>query len=116
MDSFDPFSRPEQGDRSLEDHTRLFLALANHTSYLDDTLCLFYDTTCRVLLSEDGPRESFATFAEWVLARNGSLFTIGPEGDLASPTPDPAPSPPSTRCMEHMPKSTETDEPTLHGS
>ncbi len=43
----DPFVRPEflllllleQGDRSLEDHTRLFLLLANATSYPDVALC-----------------------------------------------------------------------------
>ncbi len=42
----DPLVRPEfllllleQGDRSLEDHTRLFLLLANTTSYPDDALC-----------------------------------------------------------------------------
>ncbi|KAL0172993.1 hypothetical protein M9458_033304, partial [Cirrhinus mrigala] len=60
MDPFVPFSSPEffllllleQGDQSLEDHTRLFLVLANHTSYPDDALCSFYEmslnTTCRV--------------------------------------------------------------------
>ncbi|KAL0159361.1 hypothetical protein M9458_043086, partial [Cirrhinus mrigala] len=35
-----------QGDRSLEDHTRLFLMLANTTSYPDDTLCSFHDAIC----------------------------------------------------------------------
>ncbi|KAL0159338.1 hypothetical protein M9458_043063, partial [Cirrhinus mrigala] len=48
----DPFSCPEYG-RSLEDHTRLFLEVANYISYPDDALCLFYDasvsTTCRAL-------------------------------------------------------------------
>ncbi|KAL0186293.1 hypothetical protein M9458_017963, partial [Cirrhinus mrigala] len=41
----------EQGERSLEGHTRLFLVLASLTSYLDDSLCAFYNasltTTCR---------------------------------------------------------------------
>ncbi len=97
----DPLLRPEfllllleQGERSLEDHTRLFLALAHTTSYLDDMLCSFYDaslnTASRALSSEDGPREDFAVL-EWTLARHGSPFTLCPEGDLASATPEPAP-------------------------
>ncbi len=66
----------EQGDKSLEDYTRLFRMLANTTSYLDDALCAFYDaslnTTCGAPSSEDGPREDFAAFVEWTLVRNGS--------------------------------------------
>ncbi len=83
----DPLVRPEfllllleQGDRSLEDHTRLFLCVANATSYPDDALCSFYDaslnTASRALSSEDGPREDFAAFVEWTLASNGSPLTI----------------------------------------
>ncbi len=70
----------EQGERSLEDHTRLFLVLAHTTSYLDDALCSFYDasltTACRALSSEDDPRADFAVFVEWILARNGSPLTV----------------------------------------
>ncbi len=118
----DPLVRPEfllllleQGDRSLEDHTRLFLLLANPTSYLDDALCAFYDaslnTACRALSSDDGPREDFATFVEWTLARNGSPLTVCPEDDLARSTPDPEPSPPSPRGTEHQPEPTDDGEP-----
>lgn len=73
----DPLVRPEflllleQGDRSLEDHTRPFLCVANATSYPDNALCSFYDaslnTASRALSSEDGPREEFAAFVEWTL-------------------------------------------------
>ncbi len=118
----DAFTRPkylllllEQGDRSLEDHTRLFLMLANTTSYLDDTLCSFYEAslnnTCRAPSSEDGLREDFAAFVEWTLPRNGSPFTICPMEDFARSTPDPEPSPPSPRCAEPHPKPTEDGEP-----
>ncbi len=101
----DPLVRPEfllLQDRSLEDHTRLFLFVANTTSYQDNARCAFYDsslnTACRALLSEVGPREDFAAFVEWTLARNGSPLTICPEDDLARSTPDPVPSPPSPHC------------------
>ncbi len=118
----DPLLRPEfllllleQGERSLEDHTGLFLMLANTTSYPDDALCSFYDaslnTASRALSSEDGPREDFAAFVEWTLARNGSPLTVSPEDDLARSTPDPEPSPPSPRGAEHQPKPTDDGEP-----
>ncbi len=131
----DPLLRPEfllllleQGERSLEDHTRLSLALTELTSYPDDALCSFYDaslnTTCRALSSEDGPRAEFAAFVEWTLARNGSPLTVSQGDDLARSTPDPMPSPPSPRCAERMPEPTAdgepepaaTDEPSPHGA
>ncbi len=107
----DPLVRPEfllllleQGDRSLEDHTRLFLCEANTTSYPDDVLCSFYDaslnTATRALSSEDGPREDFTAFVEWTLARN-----------VERSTPDPEPSPPSPRGVEHQPEPTDDGEP-----
>ncbi len=118
----DPLLRPEfllllleQEDRSLEDHTRLFLCVANATSYPDDVLCSFYDaslnTASRALSSEDGPREDFAAFVEWTLARNGSPLTVSPEDDLARSTPDPEPSPPSPCGKEHQPEPTDDGEP-----
>uniref|UniRef100_A0A671M6G2 Voltage-dependent L-type calcium channel subunit beta-4 n=1 Tax=Sinocyclocheilus anshuiensis TaxID=1608454 RepID=A0A671M6G2_9TELE len=96
----DPLLRPEfllllleQGERSLEDHIRLFLALAELTSYPDDALCAFYDTSlntaCRAPSSEDGPRAEFAAFVEWTLARNGSPSPACSHENLASSTPDP---------------------------
>ncbi len=118
----DPLIRPEfllllleQEDRYLEDHTRLFLCVANATSYPDDALCSFYDaslnTASRSLSSEDGPREDFAAFVEWTLKRNGSPLTVSPEDDLARSTPDPEPSPPSPRGKEHQPEPTDDGEP-----
>ncbi len=118
----DPFFRPEfllllleQGDKSLEDHTRLFLMLANATCYPDGTLCSFYNaslnTTCRALSSEDGPRGDFAAYVEWTLARNGSPLTVCPEDDLARSTPDPEPSPPSPCGAKHQPEPTDDGEP-----
>ncbi len=105
----------EQGERSLEDHTRLFLLFAHTTSYPDDVLCAFYNaslnTASRALSSEDGPREDFASFMEWTLARNGSPFTVSAVDDLARSTPDPEPSPPSPRGAEHQPEPTGDGEP-----
>ncbi len=117
----DPLARPEyllllleQGERSLEGHTRLFLVLASLTSYPDNALCVFYDailkTACRAPSSEDGPRANFAAFVEWTLARNGSPFPICSQENLSSSTLDPVPSPPSPRCAECTPEPTATDE------
>ncbi len=104
-------------DRSLEGHTRLFLEIANHTNYPDDALCAFCDaslnTECKAPSSENGPREDFAAFLDWILARNGSPLTICPEEDLASSTPDSEPCPLSPCCAE--PKPAATDEP-QHGA
>ncbi len=126
----DPLSRPEfllllleQGDRSLEDHTRLFLLITNTTSYPDDALCSFYDaslnTASRALSSEDGPQKDFAAIGEWTLASKGSPLPICHVDNLARSTSDPVPSPPSHRCMERMPEPT-TDhyhkERQSHGS
>ncbi|KAL0159608.1 hypothetical protein M9458_043333, partial [Cirrhinus mrigala] len=76
----------EQGDKALKDDLRLFLLLANTTSYLALGFCLF----CGV---DTYPCSPFA------------------EGDLASATPDTVPSPPSSRCMERMPEPTADGEP-----
>ncbi len=81
----------------------------------DDALCTFYDaslnTSCRALLSKDGPQEDSAAFMEWTLARNGSPLTVSPEDDLARSTPDPEPSPPSPRGADHQPEPADDGEP-----
>ncbi len=80
------------------------------------------NAACRAPLSEDGHRADFAAFVEWILARNGSRFTVCSEDDLASSTLDPEPSPPSPHCAELKPESTVdgetavTDEPSPHGA
>ncbi|KAL0179982.1 hypothetical protein M9458_025424, partial [Cirrhinus mrigala] len=93
----------------------LFLEIVNITSYPDDALCSFYDASlnaaCKLLSSEDGPQEDFATFVEWILLRNGSPLTICPVDDLTSSTPNPEPSPPSPCCAEQKPKPTDDGEP-----
>lgn len=73
----DPLLHPEylllleQGERSLEGHTRLFLVLANLSSYPDDALYAFYDASLnsayRAPLDEEGPRANFDTFVEWTV-------------------------------------------------
>lgn len=71
--SMDPFIRPEfllllleQGDRFLEEHTRLVWLLASTTSYLDDTLWSL-NTESRAPSSEYGPQEDFVASVEWNL-------------------------------------------------
>lgn len=82
----------EQGEQSLNDHTRLIIA-NNTTSCPDDMLCRFYNTSmntiCRALLSEVGPWCNFATYVEWTLVRQGSLFIVSAEEDLVSVPPNP---------------------------
>ncbi len=60
----------EQGDHSLEDHTKDFVFLANLTHYPDSFLCSFYqaglNAATRAQLSREGPRERLASI-EWVL-------------------------------------------------
>ncbi|KTF90411.1 hypothetical protein cypCar_00005089 [Cyprinus carpio] len=101
------------GGKIARCHTRMFLAIAPLTSY---PLCTFYDRSlnhaCSVPLSKDGPRADF-TFMEWILARNGSPFTVCPDDDLASSTPDTEPSPPSPRCAELKPEPTDNRVPTV---
>ncbi len=118
----------EQGERSLEGHTRLFLVLPSLTTYPDDVLYTFYDASLKIACiapsSKDGPRVNFAAFLEWTLARNRSLFPTCFQENLASSTPYPVPSPPFTRCEECMPEPTAdgeteptaTDEPLQHGA
>ncbi|KAI2659522.1 Accumulation-associated protein [Labeo rohita] len=72
----------EQGERSLEDHAKLFLAVANCTSCLDNT------TTCRAPSSKD------------VLRR------ISP-----GPLPTQSPTPKSPHCAELKPEPTDDREP-----
>ncbi|KAL0148340.1 hypothetical protein M9458_056320 [Cirrhinus mrigala] len=104
----------EQGNRSLEDHTRDFVHLVPYTHYPDSCLCTFYrvglNTTIKAQLSGEGPRESIADYIEWVLASCGSSWTIDFVKDV-SPTPDPEPSQPSPRHAEYEPEPTADDEP-----
>ncbi len=61
----------EQRSLSLEDHSRLFMEIANLTHYPDYCLCTFYKTSlndkCRSWLSRDGPQGNFTIFVEWAL-------------------------------------------------
>ncbi|KAL0194994.1 hypothetical protein M9458_008566 [Cirrhinus mrigala] len=102
----------EQGNRSLEDHTRDFVHLVPLTHYPDSCLCTFYraglNTTIKAQLSGDGPRESIADYIVWVLVSSRSSLTT--EYDT-SPTQDPEPSQPSPRHAEFEPEPTADDEP-----
>ncbi|KAI2660342.1 RNA-directed DNA polymerase from mobile element jockey [Labeo rohita] len=80
----------EQGNRSLEDHTRDFVHLVPHTHYPDSCLCTFY---------------------RWVLASCGSSWTVDIVEKDVSPTQDPEPSQPSPRHAEYEPEPTADEEP-----
>ncbi|KAI2655773.1 IgA FC receptor [Labeo rohita] len=102
----------EQGNRSLEDHTKDFMFLAPMTHYPDSSLCSFYRTglnpTTRAQLSGDGPRESLATYVEWVLGSSRSSRTVE---DDTSTTPDPEQSPATPQLAEPEPEPTVDGEP-----
>ncbi|KAI2644851.1 Zinc metalloprotease ZmpB [Labeo rohita] len=105
----------EQGDRSLEDHTRDYIFLAEHSHFTDSSLCKFYysglNTTTKALLSGEGPQESLPVYIEWVLASCGSSWTIDIIEEDVIPTPDPESSQPSPRFAEHKPEPTVDGEP-----
>ncbi|KAI2644088.1 Opioid growth factor receptor [Labeo rohita] len=102
----------EQGNRSLEDHTKDFMYLASMIHYPVSSICSFYLTglnpTTRAQLSGNGPRESLAAYVEWVLVSSRSSWTTE---DDTSPTPDPESSQPSPRFAEHEPEPTVDGEP-----
>ncbi|KAL0192237.1 hypothetical protein M9458_010533, partial [Cirrhinus mrigala] len=104
-----------QGERSLEDHTRDYIFLAEHSHFPDSSLCTFYhaglNTTTKGLLSGEGPRESLLDYIEWVLASCGSSWTIDFVKEDVSPTQDPEPSQPSPRHVEYEPEPTADKEP-----
>ncbi len=95
----------EQGDHSLEDHTKDFMFLSNYTHYPDNCLCSFYqaelNTSTWAQLSGDGPRESIAAFIEWVVVSCESKLTVDPEpsqlppqgAELPEPNADGEPEP-----------------------
>ncbi|KAL0192294.1 hypothetical protein M9458_010590, partial [Cirrhinus mrigala] len=105
----------KQGERSLEDHTRDYIFLAEHSHFPDSSLCTFYraglNTTTKGLLSGEGPQESLPDYIEWVLASCGSSWTIDFVKEDVSPTPDPEPSQPSPRHVEYEPEPTADEEP-----
>ncbi|KAL0188182.1 hypothetical protein M9458_015281, partial [Cirrhinus mrigala] len=90
----------EQRSLSLEDHTRLFVEIANFTQYPDYCLCTFYKTSlndeCRVRLSGDGPQGNFTAYTEWALVSCNSSMTVDII-DGTHPTQDPEPSQTSPR-------------------
>ncbi|KAL0151492.1 hypothetical protein M9458_053203, partial [Cirrhinus mrigala] len=71
----------KQGPRTLEQYTREFLAIANH-SILPD--CIIIEIFCdgvneplKARLRGEGPRSSLAHFMDFALLTVGSSFTVG---------------------------------------
>lgn len=102
---------PEQGDHSLEDHTRDFLDLVCLTHYPYCLLCVFYHTELIEQSKTHGwpLRGSFIEYEERVLVQCDSSFTIClTDKDITSLTADPEPSQPSV-----MPATEQEQEPEL---
>ncbi|TSK16139.1 hypothetical protein Baya_1010 [Bagarius yarrelli] len=78
----------EQGGKSLEE----FLELVHFTTFPDYYLCTTYfeglNATSKARLSGEYSYSDFVAYVEWVLACNGSPFTLGPvEENPSSTTP-----------------------------
>lgn len=105
----------EQMDRSLEDYTQDFLDLACLVHYSDDSLSVFFHTSlseqAKARLPANGPCEDFSAYVEWVLVNKESEFTIGPEEDTNSPTPNSEPSLTLPCEMDTTPEPTVDREP-----
>ncbi|XP_067282173.1 uncharacterized protein [Pseudorasbora parva] len=100
----------EQGDRSLEAHTRDFLSRFPDRS-LSHFYCAGLSERSKARVQADGPKEDFATFMEWVLVHNHLPFTIVPaeEDSGTSPTPPPPETshpPPTTTGIKEVPEPT----------
>ncbi|KAL0146799.1 hypothetical protein M9458_057738 [Cirrhinus mrigala] len=81
MDTTRILFRFKQGQRSLEQQIREFLAIANHSDLPD---CILIEIFCdginqplRGRLRREGPRSSLATFLDYALLCVGSPFTVG---------------------------------------
>ncbi|KAI2665424.1 Eukaryotic peptide chain release factor GTP-binding subunit [Labeo rohita] len=97
----------KQGERSLEDHTRDYIFLAEHSHFPDSSLCTFYraglNTTTKGLLSGGGSSREPAGLhrvGAGVLRTSAPLQTQNP----ANPHPDMrsmSPSPPRMTSQSH---------------
>ncbi len=71
----------KQGPRSLDNHIREFLAIANYSDLPDIILIeIFCDGLSKPLQSQlrrEGPRSSLAQFMDYALLTVGSAFTVG---------------------------------------
>ncbi len=100
----------KQGPRSLEQHIREFLAIANYSDLTDITLIeIFCDGIHQPLRSEfrrEGTRASLAQFLDYALLTVGSTFTVGVAEER-----DTAPNCVNTATLEHAHKMAATTTP-----
>ncbi len=100
----------KQGPRSLEQHIREFLAIANYSDLPDITLIeIFCDGIHQPLRSEfrrEGTRASLAQFLDYALLTVGSSFTVGVAEER-----DTAPNCVNTATLEHAHQMAATTTP-----
>ncbi len=100
----------KQGPRSLEQHIREFLAIANYSDLPDITLIeIFCDGIHQPLRSEfrrEGTRASLAQFLDYALLTVGSTFTVGVAEER-----DTAPNCVNTATLEHAHQMAATTTP-----
>ncbi len=100
----------KQGPRSLEQHVREFLAIANYSDLPDITLIeIFCDGIHQPLRSEfrrEGTRASLAQFLDYALLTVGSSFTVGVAEER-----DTAPNCVNTATLKHAHQMAATTTP-----
>ncbi len=100
----------KQGPRSLEQHIREFLAIANYSDLPDIIMIeIFCDGIHQPLRSEfrrEGTRASLAQFLDYALLTVGSTFTVGVAEER-----DTAPNCVNTATLEHAHKMATTTTP-----
>ncbi len=100
----------KQGPRTLEQHVREFLAIANYSDLPDITLIeIFCDGIHQPLRSEfrrEGTRASLAQFLDYALLTVGSSFTVGVVEER-----DTAPNCVNTATLEHAHQMAATTTP-----
>ncbi|KAL0153759.1 hypothetical protein M9458_050875 [Cirrhinus mrigala] len=81
MDTNITLCRLKQGPRSLEQHTREFLAISHYSDLPDicliEIFCDGINQPLRERLRREGPRSSLAAFLDFALSCVGSSFTVG---------------------------------------
>ncbi len=100
----------KQGPRSLEQHTREFLAIANYSDLPDITLieifCDGIQQPLRAKFRREGTRASLALFLDYALLTVGTSFTVGVAEER-----DTAPNCVNTATLEHAHQMAATTTP-----
>ncbi len=111
MDVTRNLSALKQGPRSLEQHIREFLAIANYSDLPDiiliEIFCDGIHQPLRAKFRREGTRASLALFLDYALLTVGSSFTVG----VAEERDNTAPNCVNTATLEHAHQMAATTTP-----